>query len=790
MRLELPWLASRQTGLLNQAQMDPILRSIQEDRHAGLHSDASGRAWFRQRRVRFATIQFRPEDLLAGGWGGFSEPLLPLNWEPPPELRDLRQFAAEASRRFLTFWYRCIDVMVARSLFGQDRRIFQVPFFTGSLFSDTGIAQDQRLSAIQPDLHATILSDYTDTLHLKTTHSIHFLSTYLEGITDDLRDALLPLHALWRAEEERLRLLEEPDRLCSLIEQRLLTRGPSGTLAEALLAEVDRRLSRQLDLLYGRLREIPDADLRRLIHRHHLEGSFPLAHRERRMILSAAAATPGESEELTDALDLLELPGTLSRSVRRAFYYATRRLHEATLTLRQPKRATGMERQRAAEERLHSALADLQRLAGNIEGRRLLTRLDRMAEAWESRADMAQSFSSLLLADAGAESTPDSARLLRRLMSLPEELEHVDRNILAHHRDESLVERESALLDSDQRYPPAPFPRQWHPARDERIVLEAARGILNERLRVIRRTASGYSLRPGDRHGILTLNPVLRLWKERSNYERGLPPLLRREINTPDVVQCLIDIAVLADPDLPLRSIQASQWMQERHGTRDLQRMRFFLIPGSCGPVREIDTRDFPEFRNRVIGDERSPNELGIDREEGVLTGAWYRKNAHTLYYPVGGDNPSLLSIVWKAGRINGVAAFFFALGQFVHDCMDDRQIYYRLGEPTFREAIEDYYQAYEKLKKTRDQRSGRRRRDNSRAAIRFMFAVYYSRYLLEALTGTSQASFRHRATEEWFARHTRIPLLTRSDRQRIRDLRADTRHLIQRVHLEVHHDG
>lgn len=721
--------------------MDSILQSLPGDPHIGLQTDATGRRFFRQRRVRFTTIEFSAADLLVGGWDRFTEPL-----EPPPrsgkdpDPAELRRYAADASQRFLALWYRYIDVLVARSIFGRDRRIFLLPFCNGNMFMDTGVAEDPVLSAVADDLHEQIVRDYREG-NRATPYRIFTLSSYLEGLTDDLREALSPLHAFWQKEEERERILAQIDTLTGDIEKRLQTEP-----MRRLDASLNERCRSLLQSLSPFIKQIESALLRQA-----LQGDVPMTNTLRREILSYAGET-----ELVDLVDLFELPARLGRLLRRVSFYETRRLHETLRLLRLRSRLT--DRLQAMKQRLLSAREELDVYVHNIETKRLLPRLDTFN---------------------GSED--ESARILRKLYTIPEQLATLHDDWIALYRH-WLTEASSPDFVPDRRYPPASLPEKWNPVRDETAVLASAREILVERLRPVRQTASDYSLRPEHRHGILTLNPVLRLWKERTALPADLPALCRRQINTADVLALLLDLVQLVDVDLASREVAGGRILREKHGRRDLSSMRFFLIPGSCYPVREVAGEDFPEYRHRIIGDRRHPRELGVQVEEenGVLTGAWYRKATHSLYYPVGADNAALLQLIYTAGRSPSVPAFFFALGQFVHDCMPDSLIYYRSGQKTFREVVEDFYNFEERIRKNRDEKTGRRRKDNSRSAVRFLFAIQYSRYVTEALTASSQGAFRHPATEEWFARHTRIPLLSRAARSTIRSLRERARRLIE----------
>ena len=317
---------------------------------------------------------------------------------------------------------------------------------------------------------------------------------------------------------------------------------------------------------------------------------------------------------------------------------------------------------------------------------------------------------------------------------------------------------------------------------EERAEVKHACLEILSRLRPLRRTTAAYSLIAGERHGAMSLNPVLRLWKEKPEPDHPEAKLLSLEMNTRDSIECLLDLAVLADPGLALRELQRGRIARAMRGKESMENLRIFILPGSCYPLREVHPQDFPEFRSRVIGESRSPAQLGAE-ESSVLTGAWYSKKQHSLYVTVGADNGRLLRILWNAERSPGPPAFFFALGQYVHDCMPDGLIYRRTAGITFRECAEDYYDFEDRIRKNRGEKSGRRRIDNSRAGVRFMFAVLYSRILTEILTGSYQSHFRHPATEKWMEENAGLS----RDRERLRLLRAELRRAIaSRNELEL----
>ncbi|HNJ04567.1 MAG TPA: hypothetical protein PLB73_09965, partial [Leptospiraceae bacterium] len=112
---------------------------------------------------------------------------------------------------------------------------------------------------------------------------------------------------------------------------------------------------------------------------------------------------------------------------------------------------------------------------------------------------------------------------------------------------------------------------------------------------------------------------------------------------------------------------------------------------------------------------------------------------------------------------------------------MEDSLIYRRSGSITFRECVEDYYDFEDRIRKNKGEKTGRRKSDNSRPGVRFMFAVLYSRMITELLTGSLQSQFRHPATEKWM--ETNLGLSR--DRARLKHIRIKLREIIS--NLRVH---
>jgi len=96
-----------------------------------------------------------------------------------------------------------------------------------------------------------------------------------------------------------------------------------------------------------------------------------------------------------------------------------------------------------------------------------------------------------------------------------------------------------------------------------------------------------------------------------------------------------------------------------------------------------------------------------------------------------------------------------------------------------FRECVEEYYRLEDRVRRNRGEKFGRRRTDNSRDGVRFMFALAYARVLTEALTGTAQTHFRHPPTERWLFERLGLPVLTLSEKTRLRKIRRGAREII-----------
>ncbi|HBS06011.1 MAG TPA: hypothetical protein DEA96_13675 [Leptospiraceae bacterium] len=821
--------------------MRKLVNQLLDDNRSGIQQDASGRRYFRQRKVRFRTIHFEPAELLEGGWLEFDRDIVsPYQQSRDPSPASVKQFAQLSSERFLHFYYRVFDVAVARALATLDTNLFRLPFVVPSIFLDLGIPNEPTNGSVPPLLHERIRDQYlksrkassiTETEYRSGTGSyeepqapsarnhgqseienrdgmpdpsgkpgIYFLSDYLEGLTDDAIALLKPYGELWELEDQLQEIHSKSKTMRKDFELLLLGSGPEQSaiaLQDSLFNDLDRHGLQSI------LQATASPDLRASIR------SF-LGQKDRssflHLVRHAKEISSFLNEETLAAAGLYLLPEKLELRIRSALLQETR-LHARIMRYIFLKyravpagRTTDLrllheQRNRAFQEAL-KLLESVVRLNPDI--RAWQTRIEKHASIRKQIRQIYEDYLNGATIGAPSRNMENSEIGDReaREASLSNTVTS-DSNGPVEPKTENPVTQDSQsnisgnagaslqgiLKKAEEHYGkavewPAHIP-YGNPFARREVLLHVKEQLL-DRLRPVRSTTTGYSLIPGSRHGILPLNPVMKLWKDKPGFEANLPEIASLEINTPPTVECLLQLAALVDTELYQRELRLGRILSEKLGTRNLKNLKIFLMPGSCGAAREIERPDFPEFRNSVIGESRKPEELGVSNEPSILTGGWYKKRNHALYYPIGGDNGQLLRSIYLALRLPGPAAFFFALGQFVHDCLPDNLIYYAGSEIPFRQVTEDYYRQEDKVRKNRGEKTGRRKVDNSRAAVRFMFAVSYSRALMEALTASSQSNFRHPPTEKWMSRYLNLPVLSVSDRSRFKELRSRARSLIE----------
>jgi len=784
-----------------------LTESLLSDKTSGIKADATGRRYFRQRRVSFETITIDETELHAEGWLGFKA--LPfLSWETIPEPSVLREFAKQSSERYIAFWYRVFDVAVARALAGHDREIFRKPFFSPSVLFDIGISARHGFGSIPPALHKKIMEEYTASLRYRPRHRVFYISEYLNGLTDDVIDRLKPFDRLWQLRKEGGELSESLGELHLKLRQELQIQIDGIPVEQILLSALNGASLRSIDRIIEKKLEktVASDEVRKLIFKRKQHDLDKLTDVQLSLLLDAFGeiALPGPFRDLYEAIHSPSERYRIARSAC-ARYSAALRLSLRKSKIRYFQRAAARTEQLNHAIRRHIEGGDdrLQQLETEKERRaiRILSLIGRTARRFAQihtgEGHAAQEFVRQLLIslDPLPESEAGIAQAFESYRSETLRFRENGEAIVAIY--ETFLERGAAPLEerdesassedrATSRYAGCEmlrFPNGVDPSNpfQEQECLEAARRLIADRLRPLRMTATDYSTIAGERHGAITLNPVMRLWKERPFPSRKEEPaILSREINTKESVDCLLSLAGLVDPDLARRTVQRGAIRAAKRGVEDLSTLTLFLLPGSCVPLRELDRRNFPEFYGKVIGESRNPVELGVDPHQNtILTGGWYQNRNHTLYYPVGGDNGMLIRHIYNASRLPVLPAFFFALGQFVHDTLPDSLVYYASGETTFRHCIEDYYLLEDRFRKNRGEKTGRKKADNSRPAIRFMFALHYARLLMEALSGSSQSQFRHPETDRWIEKHVGLPLLHSKEREFFREIRKKTREVI-----------
>lgn len=733
-----------------------IIQQLLSDVSSGLKTDSSGRTYFKQRKVRFETIRIDASELRAAGWLSFDRELEPPGWQERPGPGQIREFAVQASKRFLEFWYRVFDVAVARALAGLDRRIFRLPLYEPDPLFDLGIPNDPAESSVPPSIHKIILNHYEYSLNTDTKYRIYYLSNYLKNINSDMIEFFRPYHDLWDLYEERKQLLRAHQTA-----GRSLKDAVSGSVSVKNLETAVRRivLQKLRSDRKGTLRKTRSAMLRKWMfeagpdtewQKHHYDWVF----REK---------------------DVFQIPPKLT-----ALYEASRGPLKTVMLARQAFFQLSLYyRNRIRTLRIKNLRPDSQVREPGTQS------LKRAIDQWEKavrQPDAAGEMADRIILE-GTDGRLSAGQVLSELKESFVKLQSVQDRILSMYSHS--YEAPDTGTEPADISPHSPAGLVWPDDKPgnpfvERALLAQARDVLVQRLRPVRMTASAYSLNPESRHGIMTLNPVMKLWKEKPFSRESAPALACLEVNTRHSAECLIDLALLVHPQLAEMELKTGKILKEKLGIQNFENLTVILAPGSAYPVYETEAANFPEFRSSVIGDDRPSYEAGAGKNRSVLTGSWYSKRNHTLYCSLGSDKGSLIRSIYFASRTRTIPAFFFALGQFVHDSLEDSLIYHYTDKITYRQILEDYYRFEDRVKKNRGEKTGRRINDSSRPAVRFMFAVRYSVYLIEALTASIQVSFRHRPTDQWFATHLNIPVLSGTSRAEIRKLRSRAREIIE----------
>lgn len=807
--------------------MGELTEKLLSDAMTGIRTDAGGRRYFVQRRLEFRTLELLAQEILDPTLPGRGESLYPLDWSKEPSHSEIRSYAFEASERFLLFWYRVLDVAMARALAGRDREIYRQNFLKPSTYLDIGIPEESRFSSVHPGLHEKILREYQESGTKNIIHNIYYLSDYLSGITDDVIDELRPYQSLWDLKKNRRILIRELDDAHRRLREPLDSPVGNGRLVpahrialylrEAILERIGEIISK------NEIRLIENDRIRNMVYRirggvENLTGNeiqeilenpsslslsrsilrlqtlMTLADRLHQKARSAASQL---SLILKAELRILKLnylhrkydfvvePRGLHEQIRRYTEIFAERFRSLNLDGKHDAMKLSVMGMYASLHHYRNVLKDLM-ITETITNQSLHpvekslfdhwpVSLTQESPEWNDSGEQWEQAGRFFRIVAGLKQADDDLTSYHKTYSANPDTQTENSDEISH--------EDPARVTTKYYNHPFKSPGDLHPGNpyDEPEIIEHARRTLYRRLRPVRMTATAYSTIADDRHGAMSLNPVLRLWKDRIRpRERNLPDLATYELNTRQTADCLLELTKLVDTGLEDRLLERRGVVKEQRGDEGIFNMKIFLLPGSVFPIREISRTDFPDFRSKVIGESRNPMELGVPTSvDSILTGAWYQKQNHSLYHTVGADNGSLIETIWKSGRFPGPPAFFFALGQFVHDTLPDNLAYYRAGEKTFRQCVEEYYLEEDRIRKNRGEKTGRRKADNSRPAIRFMFAVQYSYIILEALTGSPQTSLRHAPSEQWLSKHLGLPIHGKSDLTTMKRIREKAREII-----------
>ncbi|MBI3396308.1 MAG: hypothetical protein HY042_10775, partial [Spirochaetia bacterium] len=524
--------------------MAGLVDKLLADKNSGLKTDDTGRRYFRQRHVQFHTIEIQAKDLHGPGWLDF-ETDLALDWNKDPSHEEIRSFAVKSSHRFLSFWYRVFDVAAARSLSGRDRTVFRRAFFKASAFADLGVPDESAFSSVPPLLHRKILDEYKASKPFRSAYRIYYLSDYLEGLTDDMNAVLRPYRRLWRLQDARARILRQLDAIHAEVESALVGNPGARSDDDAASAETVSPLRQAEDFLelcglsaLDRSLEnktyvkIEDETARMLVFRRRTGALDSLEKDDiERIFHEPVFSVPGAAQTL---LALMSLPARCHTSARRAASFSTQ-AHRLRLRLVRYQRLHGTKeggsealalRLRDAESRLAKIMEELKRPMG-------LAPLQSLADRYLMVLRMLR----------GIDQRIEELYTLPSNRTDPSDIPPTGtagREAPTEHRDSRFMEAGTVVLPVDV-IPGDPFA--------EPLVVSLAKQVVLKRLRPVRMTANYYSLNPAHRHGCMTLNPVMKLWKERPHTgTRDLPRLCGLEMNTKETIECLVRLASIADP--------------------------------------------------------------------------------------------------------------------------------------------------------------------------------------------------------------------------------------------------
>lgn len=767
--------------------MEKILKTIEKDKLAGVYVRDDGRISFNPRKVEFETIEFKPEYIFSHKWSIFQNPLEPIHWEQPIEEleRELINFSIECSKRFHHIWYYYIDVMLARSLSTNDKNIFQKDFIIPSIFLDLGIPENEEWTNVPINIHRKIVHEYNLTKDYNKKYKIFYLSYYLKDITKDINEFLMPYRTLWDKEKKKLELYEAikqyiqdfyNNQFFSFIKQMLNT-----FIIEKLLSMKITFENKFVVSLYYKIRENP---------------AYDLSYYERKILLEYLFEENQLSEELKILFILNQytiFPQELERFIRKILFIENRILK------------TKIQQYRILYNKFKNNLDfvdfngdDFINLKDNRSDKYIEDKINCIYQLTEFFNLQHNLYLNQLFKEYEKQNIltiPDFINFFKNIK--PEEIKNeikdillkvitdiskINYQILEFYKN-SFTLKESIFKEDHKYMTKVIIPENFIPGNpfQEKEMLDFFKNILKQRLKPIRMAANDYSLIYKEKHGILTLNPVLKLWKNKIQFNPKLPEIIQLELNTPITVECLIELIKLVDKEITTRELRRGQILKQIKGKESLETMIILLLPGSCYPIKEIPASHFPEFYNKIIGEKRSISEVGVKETHYILTGAWYNKNNHTLYYPIGGDNAELLNKIYFGIRTNIIPAFFFAIGQFVFECLPDNILYFKNTKLTFREILMKIYK-----NKISHNQHPKKIKLLSKEEIKFQFAIHYSLLIMENLTGGLHIHHKIPEMYKWFLENLNIQSIFSSNKEIRKKIRIQAQDIIEEYNKKL----
>ncbi|MFN3604209.1 MAG: hypothetical protein ACK4UJ_05840 [Leptonema sp. (in: bacteria)] len=770
--------------------MKEVLNAVEEDKLAGVHKREDGRFYFVQRKVEFSTIDFKPEYIFSNSWGIFPKPLQPINWNVPiQELeRQLLQFSAECSERFHHLWYYYIDIMIARSLSSNDKNIFIKDFIIPSIFLDIGIPENTLWTNVPKSIHQKILKEYNTSLKLNSNYQIFYLSQYLLDLTKDIIEFVKPYHALWNLEKEKLNAYTKIKKLMNSIFSRglfaFIKEKINFFLKENLLDNQFKFSNKFLENIYFRFKNDPLSCEFSFIERRIL-----LEHILRYSSLKYAEDTQVKNQNFLILLnEFTNFPYQLEKILRRILFLENIIFKEEIVKIRQIYIRT-LKNKNLVYNIYEALLKNTEKVSDSIQEKfNLIVELTEYLNLehfvfWESLADIYEEKNIQNLRDLEISfhkiikgEIPLKDNIKKEIFYQIKQIRIINKEIIDYYIKNFSFEEK--LFSPNPKYLDKIEVKKFIPGNpfQEKEIIFFLKELIKQRLKPIRMASNDYSLLAKEKHGILTLNPVLKLWKNQVHFQKDLPEIVQLELNTPITIECLLELLFLVDKKIKERELLRGKIVKQIRGKENIENMKFLLLPGSCYPIKEIPSRYFPEFKYKIIGEKRTYKEVGVSDTHYILTGCWYNKKNHTLYYPIGGDNAELLKRIYLGIKSNIIPAFFFAIGQFVFECLSDTILYYKNQKLTFREVLY-------KIKKNQN-RDDSKFRLYSKSEIKFEFAILYSQLIMENLTGSLH--IRNKVTDlyKWFFENLGIQSFFTLNKEERKNIRMQSQKIIEKYNF------